>query len=325
MLVPYPLVSALLTMAERGLFEPRWSEQILEETQRTLTGKLGVSPEKAGRRLNQMRQSFPEASVYGFEDLIEDMTCDAKDRHVLAAAVATGADLLVTTNLKDFPEASFEQYGIEVIPPEVLLNRFLNYDEQACIQALQRDAAQRRKPPLTIEQLLAQLATPAPTFANTVHQMIVDGDAPMSDIPALVTSDPEASPLFQAMADPDLTDPLHVAVHWWSALMNRDEHEDILDFLTFRPSDWKGYQWAADLLDDKSIATKVYRAVDAPDDLSFVRFVPEIAQSSQVFSAFRVKGPAFLTLVRLDDDTWRAWGLGSWMVSARDVGLNSDS
>lgn len=122
-LVPYPLVSALLTMAESELFEPRWSEQILGEVERTLTGKLDLDPGKAQHRLSQMRAGFPESSVHGFEDLIQEMTCDPKDRHVLAAAVAAGADLLVTVNLKHFPEASYREHGLEVIDPESLMGK----------------------------------------------------------------------------------------------------------------------------------------------------------------------------------------------------------
>lgn len=320
-LAPYPLACALLSMAQRELFEPRWSGQILDELERTLTGKLGVDPDRARHRLTQMQAGFPESSVHGFEDLIDRMTCDTKDRHVLAAAVAAGADLLVTTNLKDFPEASYEKYGLEVIHPETLLSTLFNHDEEGCTEALHQDAGRRRNPPMTTEQLLAQLATHAPTFANNVHQRILDGVGPLSDIPALVVAEIESSPLYRALTDPDLEEPLHVAAAWWFALLHRDEYPDVLDFLTFRPPAWHGYQWAADLLDDKSIATKVHYAVDAPDDLAFVRFVPEVARSSQVFAAYTVSEGAYLTLVRLPDNTWRVWGLGREMVSAKDVGV----
>ncbi|WP_109474821.1 hypothetical protein [Ornithinimicrobium cavernae] len=64
-LVPYPLVSALLTRAEHELFEPRWSEQILDEVERTLTAKLSVDPDRARYRLNHMEAGFPESSVLG--------------------------------------------------------------------------------------------------------------------------------------------------------------------------------------------------------------------------------------------------------------------
>ncbi|WP_256842786.1 PIN domain-containing protein [Ornithinimicrobium cryptoxanthini] len=320
-LVPYPLVSALLTVGEHELFEPRWSEQILDELERTLTAKLGVDQERAKHRLTQMRAGFPEASVHGFEDLIEEMTCDTKDRHVLAAAVAAGADLLVTVNLKDFPEASYQPYGLEVIDPETLLSRLFIHDEEDCIEVLQSDAGRRRNPPMTIEQLLAQLASYAPTFANNVHQRILGGVGPVSDVPALVAAELEWSPMHQALTDPDPQDPLSVAANWWKALLDRDHLLDILDLLTFHPPAWHGYQWAADLLDDKSIATKVYYAVDAPDDLAFVRFVPEVAQSSRVFADYTVADGAYLTMVRLPDNSWRVWGLGPRMTSAKAVGV----
>lgn len=168
-LVPYPLVSTLLTMAEGDLFEPRWSEQILTEVERTLIDKLGVDPAKAGHRLAQMRAGFPESSVHGYEDLVPEMTCHAKDRHVLAAAVAAGADLLVTVNLKDFPESSYRVHGLEVVHPETFLTRLLIHDEDRFLDALHRDAGRRRNPPMTTAQALAQLARHAPTLANTVN------------------------------------------------------------------------------------------------------------------------------------------------------------
>lgn len=259
--------------------------------------------------------------MHGFEDLIAEMTCDTKDRHVLAAAVAAGADLLVTANIKDFPEASYQAYGLEVIPPEGLLSRLFNQDEEVCIEALHRDAGRRRNPPVSTGELLAQLAGQAPTFANNVHQRILDGEARVSDIPTLVVASVESSPLHHALTEPDLEDPFHVAASWWKALLNRDELLDVLESLTFHPPVWDGYDWASALLGDKSIATKVYYAVDAPEDLAFVRFVPEVAQSSQVFAASAVSDVAYLTLVRLPDATWRVWGLGGTMVSAKDIGV----
>lgn len=102
-LVPIRLATTLLWLAEAGVFEVLWSDAILDEVERNLP-KVGVSTERAARRVGMMREAFGAAAlVDDFEHLIPDMGCDAKDRHVLAAAVRGGADTLVTFNLKDFP------------------------------------------------------------------------------------------------------------------------------------------------------------------------------------------------------------------------------
>ena len=109
-LVPHPLFDTLLRLADVGLFRPLWSDQILVEVERTLTGKRGLSAQKARHRVRQMARAFPDAMVEGYEDLIPAMTNDPKDRHVLAAAVRSGASLIVTANLKDFPRTSMHEY-----------------------------------------------------------------------------------------------------------------------------------------------------------------------------------------------------------------------
>ncbi len=99
-LVPIRLATTLLWLAEAGLFQPLWSETILDEVQRNLP-KVGVTPGQASRRVSMMKEAFgTEALVDGFDDLIQEMRCDPKDRHVLAAAVRGGADAVVTFNLR---------------------------------------------------------------------------------------------------------------------------------------------------------------------------------------------------------------------------------
>ena len=64
----------------------------------------------------------------------------------------------------------------------------------------------------------------------------------------------------------------------------------------------------------------MYYAVDDPERVAFVRFVPEVEQPVQAFADFIVRGGiAFITLCRCHDRTWRVWGLGNVMVSARSM------
>ena len=67
-----------------------------------------VDPSAVGRLLVQMTAAFPDAEVTGHQSLIDGLTCDAKDRHVLAVAVRTNAGAIVTFNTTDFPDRSTE-------------------------------------------------------------------------------------------------------------------------------------------------------------------------------------------------------------------------
>ncbi|WP_164703032.1 PIN domain-containing protein [Modestobacter sp. KNN46-3] len=319
-LVPQRLSSLLLTLAEEGLFEPRWSDHILAETERALVDKLRLPRDRAVRRLDAMREAFPEAAVYGFEPLQNGLTCHPKDRHVLAAAIAASAETLVTANVKDFPEASCQPHGITVSDPDLFLLELMVRDGRACQTAVQREARRMRRPPMTTRDVLAGVAGVVPTFANSLHQAMLDGVFASSDVPAYETVPAEVSPL-QAYADDfDLTDPLQVALAWWHALDDRDRYLAALHNLTWSPAAFGDYVWAEELLAGWSIASRVYYAVDDPaGDVAFVRFVPEVAQSSQVFESFVVRGARFMTMKRRPDGAWCVWGLGGRMIGARPV------
>lgn len=170
-LVPQRLSSLLLTLAEHGLYEPRWSEAILEETERTLVHKLHLSPDLARRRLDAMRTAFPEAAVFGFEELIPGLQCDSKDRHVLAAAIGGGVDTLVTNNVKHFPAAACEPHDLQVRDADAFLMRLLVSDGPLCRRAIEHEARRARRPPLSVRQLLAGLAKVAPTFTRTAFNI----------------------------------------------------------------------------------------------------------------------------------------------------------
>ncbi|GAA3339805.1 hypothetical protein GCM10017714_16970 [Curtobacterium pusillum] len=77
----------LLRLADEGAFRPLWSEGVLEEVRRNAVA-AGISPTGIDRRLDVMRTYFPDALVTGHDDLVDALTCDPKDRHVLAAASA---------------------------------------------------------------------------------------------------------------------------------------------------------------------------------------------------------------------------------------------
>jgi hypothetical protein len=108
------LCDTLLRLAEGQAFRPLWSAGVLDELDHNLR-RIGVKDESVAHRISEMRRVFPDAEVTGYETLIPSMSCQEQDRHVLAAAVRTRAEVLVTFNLKDFPASSTEAYDVEVV------------------------------------------------------------------------------------------------------------------------------------------------------------------------------------------------------------------
>ena len=313
-LVPIRLTMTLLALAEAGLFEPLWSGPILDEVERNLP-KVGITPTAAEHRVTAMRSGFGAAAmVDDFEHLIDEMTCDTKDRHVLAAAVAGGAGTLVTFNLKDFPEASTAGHGIDVVHPDIFLTRLLIENTDEVLQALAATTARLRRPPTATRDFLASLTGVAPIFANLAADATSGERGPISPTPALVLADDDEA--FAQFGSPgDFTNPAQVGLAFWHGLL---ENLEVARALTYAPDAWGDYGWAIDMLANKSLAAKVIDAIDAPGAIAFMRFVPEVARSSQVFAPFATSA-VMLTLVRLDDGTWRAWGLGPGILSAREV------
>ena len=102
-----PVADTLLRLAEEPrLYEPKWSHMIMDEVTRNLVMKWNMPAGKARRREEALLRHFPEAWVEGFEPMIDGMTNDPKDRHVLATAVRCHADLIVTYNRRHFPDDS---------------------------------------------------------------------------------------------------------------------------------------------------------------------------------------------------------------------------
>jgi predicted nucleic acid-binding protein len=168
------LCDTLLSIAEAGAFRPLWSDDVLAELRRNLV-RAGAKQEAIEHRLGQMAASFPDARVTGYESFIGSMTNHPKDRHVLAAAVAGRADVLVTENLRDFPAESIGTYGITVASQdEFLLGRLELYPGEV-LDALRRQASRYRREPRTVRALLDILGGQGqgcPQFASQCRALL---------------------------------------------------------------------------------------------------------------------------------------------------------
>lgn len=144
-----PHADLLLTFADARLFRPLWSEQILEETRRTLVDRLHVGEDRADRRLDAMRAAFPDAMVPVSDAVIAMMTNDSKDRHVVACAVIGQAAMIVTDNIRHFPMAELSPLGIEAVSTDRFLADQVELAPDVVLQELHGEIWAERHLPVT--------------------------------------------------------------------------------------------------------------------------------------------------------------------------------
>ncbi len=168
-LFPFSLRDTLLRAAAAGFYQVRWSSQILDEMTRNLIS-TGRMPEHKAQRLRAiMTREFPESEVTGYEHLISAVKNHEKDRHVVAAAVKAGAQVITTSNLKDFTELP---EGMEAQSPDVFLCNLFDLDPDGFIDLLREQADDLVNPRMTFEELLGRLARVVPDLVAAVREYL---------------------------------------------------------------------------------------------------------------------------------------------------------
>jgi predicted nucleic acid-binding protein len=170
-LIPLTLCDTLLSTAEEGLIQIYWTEEILDEVRRNLVAKHWCTEPQALRRLGFMKRAFPEAMVTGHEGLIPAMKNDPKDRHVLAAAVHVGAQTIVTNNLRDF-QAQHLPRNMQAQDADTFLQNLVSQAPEVMLEVLHLQAGQKKKPPVTLHELLAVLEKSVPDFIASVRELL---------------------------------------------------------------------------------------------------------------------------------------------------------
>lgn len=158
-LYPAPLRDFLMQLALTDLFRAKWTDRIHEEWIRNL---LINRPDLKRAQLEKIRQLMNSATrdclVEGYDFLIKSVALpDEDDRHVLAAAIHSKANIIVTFNLKDFPSEVLRQNNIEAMHPDEFIIRLINLNSLAICQAAKQHRARLRNPPRSVEEYLLTL------------------------------------------------------------------------------------------------------------------------------------------------------------------------
>jgi hypothetical protein len=149
----------LIRIGRAGLVQAKWTEGILGEAFGNLArNRPDITQEKLARLRELINGAIPDCLITGYESLIEGLKLpDPRDRHVLAAAIKAGAQVIVTANLKDFPAELLAPWNIEAKSPDDFVLDQISIDDRtvfACVQAI---ADARNHPPESVDDVLGQL------------------------------------------------------------------------------------------------------------------------------------------------------------------------
>ena len=158
-LYPAPLRDLLVRIAAAGIVRAYWTEAILDECFENISKQRpDLSRERLARTREMMNNAARGCIVTGYETLIEGLSLpDVDDRHVLAAALRSGAQVIVTFNLRDFPATSLEPFGIEAKHPDIFILETLDISPVPVCAVVEQQLADLKNPPRTRDDLLRTL------------------------------------------------------------------------------------------------------------------------------------------------------------------------
>lgn len=166
-LVPSSLRDLLLRCAADGLFRVHWIRDILEEVRRTLVHDLAIDDNRVEHLLDTMNRAFPDAEVGDFHALISGLEVDTSDRHVLAAAIMSRSDFVLTRNVRHFPEQALAPFGIIVQSPDTFLVNLASLHSAQLFRVVEERASDLGDSP---DETLGFLRRHVPEFVELISR-----------------------------------------------------------------------------------------------------------------------------------------------------------
>ncbi len=158
-LFPPTLRDMLMWLAVTLSFEPRWTESIHNEwICNVLKSYPDIRRDKLERTKTLMNQIDPNCLVIGYDQIIPTLFLpDENDRHVLAAAIQSHVEVIVTYNAKDFPDDILGLYRIRAIHPDTFLTNLFDENTPRFLLAIKKQITAMQFPSKTVDEYLISL------------------------------------------------------------------------------------------------------------------------------------------------------------------------
>ncbi len=166
-LVPIVSCDFLLTAFDLQLFEPIVSSTVLDEVERTLIEEFPrLDPGVLLRRVEQVRDALADQTVdTEVVDGVPD-TINAKDRHVVAAALAAEAIVVVTNDDALRSEIAASGLDLEPLNGDAFVMRLWEASSAEVGEVVDALIAKRRRRPVTPTEMAEQLRLHFPTMTD---------------------------------------------------------------------------------------------------------------------------------------------------------------
>lgn len=148
----------LIRIGKTGLVQAKWTHRIVDEALGAVAKNHGdISAEQVAHLKALMLAAIPDGLVHDHEPLINGLQLrDSEDRHVLAAAIKAGAQLIITAD-KDFTESALAPWQIEAKSPDDFVLDLIDIADRVIWSCVQQIANSRKQRPETVEDVLVQL------------------------------------------------------------------------------------------------------------------------------------------------------------------------
>lgn len=177
-LFPFSVMDLMLALTEDSVHEVLWTKALLAEWERVIVREQRRSAASAAAITAAIREYFADSEVLeaAYAHLIEQMPGkDPDDRVHMAAAIAGGADAIVTWNLADFPAEALASHDVRVCVPDDYLCELLEAWPDEVLDVVVRLAGEKRRPPMTPVDLTTLLAKAGvPTFSHQLQVKLAD-------------------------------------------------------------------------------------------------------------------------------------------------------
>ena len=157
---PAGLRDLFVRLAGTGLFRAKWSNDILDEmVASVLRRRPELDPAELERTRKLMCDAVPDCLTTGYAALVEALDLpDPGDRHVLATAIRSGSQVIVTENIRDFPASSLEIYDMEAQTPDVFVLHLIDLSPTTVARVIDEQVQALKRQPLTRADVLDRLA-----------------------------------------------------------------------------------------------------------------------------------------------------------------------